>query len=813
MPVKLIGTSQTPKDLAAKVTGRARFAEDFRADGMLFAKLLLSPVPNGRVRRLDVSGALAIPGVVAVVTADDLPTLEPGGPTPSDSAYLQLGEPPLTHAPIYQGQPIAALAAVDETTAAEGIAALQLEIERLPFVLDPLESLRPDGPMARPQGNVLVDGEITAFHWSEDEYRRVAEGERFPENVRVTDEWSYGDLQAALAASALVLEEPLVYHSLTHHPLEPRSALAYWQNGKVYLHCSTQSTARTRPVVAGRLGLEPEDVVIVGEYCGGGFGSKGAGTVTDVIPALLARKTGRPVMMRVTREEETYFGRARPGLQGWAKLGFRDDGRLLALDMLVVGDNGPYGRAGDFNSCGLYASLAFQPTAQRHRGIPVHTNTPPRGPMRGPGATQGFTLLNPIMAKAARRLGVDPLDMMLLNAPPQGAVFGPDRTPVTSSFAREAIALGRELFRWEEKKALSGRVSGSKVTGVGTAICCYSAGTSGYDGLLVIRPDGKLTIHSGVGNLGTHSTFDTCMPAAEALGAAWDDVEIVWGDTSKGLPWSSMQVGSQTTHAHTRANHAAGQDARRKLQEIAALDLGGRPEDYQVDGGRVFRHDAPATGMTFAQAARRAIQLGGRYDGHELPEDLNAMTAESVRDHLMGQGLVAAATDRYSHNGQTRTTCISFCLVEVDRETGVVEMKELVSTADCGTVLNPRGLAAQVFGGTLQGLSSARFEKWSYDPRWGVNSNKRFHTAKPASMLDAPERVDFRAVDLPDPENPVGSKGIGEPPIGAGSAAVICAISDALGGVYFGRTPISVDAILNAISGVEPGYSRLQTHV
>jgi xanthine dehydrogenase molybdenum-binding subunit len=751
--------------------------------------------------------------VLAVVTSDDLPAADATGPAASDAAYLQLGEPPLTDAPIYQGQPIAAVAAVDETTAAEAVAAIRLEIDRLPFVLDPLDSLRPGGPTARPQGNVLVDNELTDFHWSADEYERVTRGERFPENVTVTDEWSYGDLQAAFAQADLILEEPLVYHSLTHHPLEPRSAMAYWQNGKVYLHCSTQSTARTRPAVAGRLGLEPEDVVIVAEYCGGGFGSKGAGTVTDVIPALLARKTGRPVMMRVTREEETYFGRARPGLQGWAKLGFRADGRLLALDMLVIGDNGPYGRAGDFNSCGLYASLAFQPAAQRHRGIPVHTNTPPRGPMRGPGATQGFTMLGPIMAKAARRLGVDPLDMMALNAPPQGAVFGPDRTPVTSSFAKEAIALGRELFRWDEKKLLSGRVNGSKVTGVGTAICCYSAGTSGYDGLLVIRPDGKLTIHSGVGNLGTHSTFDTCMPAAELLGVQWDQVEVVWGDTSKGLPWSSMQVGSQTTHAHTRANHAAGEDARRKLQEIAARDLGGQPADYEVDGGRVFQRNAPSRGMTFAQAARRAIQLGGKYDGHELPDELNAMTAESVRNHLMGQGLVGAATDRYSHNGQTRTMCIAFCMVEVDRETGEVEVKELLSTADCGTVLNPRNLAAQVFGGTLQGMSSARFEKWSYDPRWGVNSNKRFHTAKPASILDAPDHVEFAAVDRPDPENPVGSKGIGEPPIGAGSAAVICAISDALGGVYLGRTPISVDAILNAIEGRVPGYSVLQTHV
>jgi CO/xanthine dehydrogenase Mo-binding subunit len=798
---RLIGTNRTPKDLRAKITGRAKFAEDFRADGMLFTKLLLSPVPRGRVRRLDVSRALEMEGVHAVLTADDLPEEEGFGT-----------EPVVTNFPHYQGQPIAAVAAVDETTAAEAIAAMVLEIDRLPFVLDPLDSLRPGGPNATEEGNTWIQGEGVEFKWTDAEYD-LLHGDSFPENVEVTDEWEVGDLEAQLAASDLVIEEPLVFQSITHHPLEPRSSMAYWQGDRCFLHCSVQSTAQAKRAHARRLGIEEENLTVIAEYCGGGFGSKISGTVTDVIPALLARQAGRPVLMRVTRDEETYFGRARPGLQGWARIGFRADGRILALDMLMIQESGPYSRPGDFLSAGTHSSLAYQPVAQRQRGIAIRTNTPPKGAQRGPGGAQAMTLIGPLLDRGARELGVDLVDLIHLNAPPDRAAFGPNQDQVTSSFAREAVELGRERFRWDEKKQLSGQVNGSKVTGVGAALSPYSAGSTGFDGLLVIRPDGGVTIHSGVGNLGTHSVFDTAMAAAEALNHPWEEVEVVWGDSRRGLPWSSSQGGSQTTHAHTRANWATGLDAKRKLQEIAAMDLGGNPDQYDVGEGRVFRIGNPSMGLSFGQAATRAIELGGRYDGHELAESLDPMTVRAVQNNLVGEGLVAAATDEFGRDGQTRSTCVSFCMVEVDRETGEVDILEALTVADCGTVLNPRSLAAQVNGGWLQGMSMARFEKWSFDRQWGVNQNKRLYTAKPFSILDVPDTLDFAAVDIADPETPIGSKGIGEPPVGAGAASVLVAIADALGGVYIGRTPLTPDVILNALEGGDPGYTTLQTHV
>ena len=798
---RLIGTSQAPKDLRAKVTGRSKYAEDFRADGMVFAKLLLSPVPHGRVRRLDASRALAMDGVFALITADAFGSVE--------TIYGM--EPVLTNEPRYQGQPIAAVAAVDETLAAEAVAAIDIEIEPLPFALDPLDTLRPGGPSPLQEGNAYDGFEVAEIKWTADQMAAL-EGERFPDlDFPGASGWEVGDWEAAFANADLIVERPIVHQSNTHHPMEPRSSMAYWRNGRCYLHCSTQSVARTQRAHAQRLGIPEEDLTLISQWTGGGFGSKIQGSVTDVIPAELARQTGRPVLLRVTRDEETYFGRARSGLQGWVKLGLRADGRVLALDLLLIQDSGSYGRMGDFSSAASIASLAYQPETMRFRGIPVITNTPPHGAQRAPGGAQIVTMLTPVMDEAARGLGVDRMDMLYINAPADQAYFHPGPTQLTSAYAKEAVQMTRELFNWDEKRLLSGQRNGSKVTGVGVAISPYSAGSSGMDGLLIIRPDGQLTIHSGIGNLGTHSVFDTAMAAAEVLGVDWDEVEVLWGDTDLALPWSAMQGGSQTTHAHTRANYATGLQAKRKLQEIAARDLGGSPENYDVGGDRVFRMGSPSVGMTFAQAAQRAIELGGGYDGHELVEELDEMTVRAAGT-LVGQGLVAAATDQFSHEGQSRSTVVAAGVVEVDTETGEFELLELTAVADCGTVLNPRNLKGQVNGGINQGISQARFEKWGYDLRWGVNQNKRLHTAKPITIMNTAREFQFAAVDIADRENPVGSRGIGEPPVGAGAGVIVSAIYDAIG-VYINRTPITPDKVLNALEGGATGYTTLQTHV
>ena len=446
----------------------------------------------------------------------------------------------------------------------------------------------------------------------------------------------------------------------------------------------------------------------------------------------------------------------------------------------------------------------------RWRTLGVLTNTPPRGAQRAPGGMQGMALMEPVLAKAARKLGIDEVEIHRVNAPAGKAEFGAPaargrRNYVTSAFVKEALDQGKTLFEWDRKKAEAGKRVGSKIRGVGVAVSTYSAGSIGFDGLLVIRPDGKVQFQSGIGNLGTHCMFDVHRVAAEILGVSWDQCEVVFGDTSKHLPWSASSGGSQTTHAMTRAAHAVGHAAVALLQEVAAKANGGSPASYKVANGRVGN-------MTFAQAAQKAIELGGKYDGHEPPENVNAWTKRAMAG-LAGQGLIAAARDTYPRDGQSRSYVAAFAQVEVDAETGHYSILDLTAVADVGTVINPRSLQGQTFGGVMLGIGHAISQKWVYDQHYGVPLAKRFYNSKPPTILDAPRAFSFGAVGIADPETPVGARGIGEPPVGAGCGAVLNAIASAIGDDKFRRMPVTADMVLEALENGRPMHEALTANI
>ena len=337
---------------------------------------------------------------------------------------------------------------------------------------------------------------------------------------------------------------------------------------------------------------------------------------------------------------------------------------------------------------------------------------------------QANGIVEPIITKAAKQLDLDQVEIRRINSPEGKAPFGPaaanGRRPyVTSAFVKQALDRGAERFRWNERKAQAGQRRGSKVRGIGVAVGPHGSGSVGHDGLMTIRPDGKLYVQSGVGNLGTHSVIDLARVAAEVLAMPWEKVEVIWGDTSKHLPYSNVSVGSQTTHAMTRANHAGAMDARRKLQEIAARDLGGSPDNYELGNERVYRKGNTGLGMSYAAAARRAIELGGRYDGHELPEDIHPFTKTSATA-LAGLGLMGVAKDIYPRDGTTYSFVIGFAEVEVDVETGKTTLIDYLGVADVGTVVNPRSLAGQVHGGSCLGIGHALMQRVVYDQHYGL---------------------------------------------------------------------------------------------
>jgi CO/xanthine dehydrogenase Mo-binding subunit len=797
MTYKLLGKNFTPHDVMAKVTGQAKYAEDFRVDGMVFCRLLTSPIPHARVRSIDTSEAEKVPGYIGVLTAKDV--------TPQTAPQPTI----LTDEPRFIGEPILAVAAVDETTAQDCIDKIKLDLEPLPFVIDPFKSLAPNPVDARLDGNVGAQGvKLQTIRWTEDDFKNAGEGQ-MPMG-KAAQEWAYGDVEAGFRKSKVVYDESFVTASNSHHSLEPRTAMAYWQNGKCFVHGSTQSQSFVVPGLAGLIGIKPADVVYIAEFCGGGFGSKGAAYAVMAVPALMSKKINRPVMMRISRAEEYAVGHARNGFIGRIKMGFGEDGRLLAADMYIVQEGGAHNGFWDFRNAADALSIVYTPESMRWRGVPVYANTPTRSAQRGPGENQIACVLEPLLDKAARELKIDPLEIRRINTPQPESKVGDDRRPVTSAYLGDALVKGAERFKWAERRARSGQRKGNKVTGVGIGQAYHPAGFAGFDGLVRITPDGRLHIHTGVGNLGTFSHSGTARIAAEALKYDWENCVVERGDSRKHLPWNIGQFGSNTSFTMARTNYVAAMDALGKIKEIAAQDLGGKPDDYDVDGTKVFSKANHGRAIPYAKIAQRAIELGGKFSGQELPADINPMTKASA-SALAGSGLIGVAKDTLPVGGETAAFAAAFVEIELDVETGRLRIVDCLNVGDCGTVIHPMGLETQIKGGTVQGFGLAVLEHLIFDPQNGLPGNVGLYQAKPPTYLDVPDlQADW--VDKPDPTSPMGTKGIGEPPLGAAASALICAISDALGGHVFNRTPIRPDMIINVLAKLPPAHKPLQIH-
>lgn len=795
-----IGRDFVPPDIVGKVTGKAKYAEDFRADGMVFARVYTSPMAHGRVTRIDTSDAENMEGVIGILTADDLPPVEPPN------------APILTNTPVYIGEPILAVAALDEKTAEDAMARIRVDIEPMQFAVDPLDSLVEGGPDAREEGNVYVRSpEGSGFRtvkWTQEQIDDFRAG-REPGGESV-NEWSYGDLDKGFRDAKVVIEEPFVTTGYAHMSMEPRTAMAYWQNGTCYVYGSAQSQSFMIPSLAELLAVEQKDVVLVSEHTGGGFGSKIGAYPMMALPAWFSKKIGRPVQLRITREQEYYVGSARVGFQGWIKVGFAASGRVTATDVFIVEDIGPNATGGDGSSAGGAVSIVYDPESMRYRGVPVLTNTTPRGAQRGPGQNQIAAIMAPIMDKAAKQLGVDRLEIRKINAANNQTTVYEDQEPVSSAYMKEALEMGAQMFGWEGKRD-GARRRGNKVVGLGIGQGYHSAGSKGFDGLVRITPDGTIHLHSGVGNLGTYSYASTTRSAAEVLKCNWDHCVIHRGSTEANLPWSSYQAGSNTTFTHMRANYAAATDAVTKMKEIAAATLGGSPADYDIGEERVFRSGNPARGLSYGEVAARAVEMGGKYSGQTWPADIHEITQRAVQN-IAGSGLIGVAKDDLPQEGVVPGFGVAFAEIELDLETGKYDIVDYVGIAECGTVVHPQGLAAQMKGGAVWGMGMAGLERHVYDPQNGLPANVGYHQCGVPTYLDVPSHIRTGAVDRADPQSPFGARGIGEPAMGCSVAAVTSAIADALGGYVFNRTPVTPDMIVNHVAGRLQSFKPLQTN-
>ncbi|MBT5031834.1 MAG: xanthine dehydrogenase family protein molybdopterin-binding subunit [Proteobacteria bacterium] len=803
MAYKLIGKNFTPPDVRAKVTGKARYAEDFRLDGMVFCKMLSSPYPHARVVDIDASEALSMPGVLGMITADDVPA--------QNGAHEQI----LSNEPLHVGAPILAIAAETEEQAADAVDKLNISYEQLPFQLDPLEALRPGSAPARSDGNATLleyrQPAAASYHyWSEEDFNAVSEGE-LPQGASMKD-WAVGDIETGFAESDYIMDESFVVAANSHHSMEPRSTLATWEAGKCHVYGSTQSQAWVNAGLAQYLGIEQQDLVYIAPFCGGGFGSKGSAYPSMAIPAYLSKKINRPVMHRFTRTEEYYLGRARSSFQARAKIGFTNEGKIKAIDLYLIKDAGPNEGFSDIDGASACVNLIYSPDHFRLRAVSPNTNTPPRGPQRGPGHNQMVVSFEPLLDKAAAHLGISRLAIRKINAAQTGSGVGPNQTEISSLYQLEALEKGAIEFDLAEREAVSGPTEDGKVRAVGVGQAYHPAGFNGFDGMLRIDTEGKVHIHTGVGNLGTYSYAGTARVAAEVLGVDWNDVIIHRGDSREGLPLIIGQFGSNTSFTASRTHFAAGTDAADKIKEIAAIDLGGEASDYTLANGQVSRNGSGNDqSLSLGEVAARAIEIGGKYSGQVAPENILPPTVAALKA-VEGLGLVGIANDALSKEQEVGAYAAGFVEIELDPKTGQIEILDYLGVADCGTVMHPQSLATQIKGAAVMGFGMAVTEGIAYDPQNGLAANVGLYQAKPPSYLDVPSVMRADALNLPDPQNPVGIKGIGEPVLGCAASALICAVSEALGGYYFKRTPVRTDMIVNAAAGMKLSQSPLQKH-
>ena len=342
----------------------------------------------------------------------------------------------------------------------------------------------------------------------------------------------------------------------------------------------------------------------------------------------------------------------------------------------------------------------------------------------------------------------------------------------------------------------------------------FVAGSIGFDGLFVIKPDGRMYIQTGVGNLGTESMSDTNRVAAEMMGMPWEKVELTWGDTAQ-EPAVVLRVRRQPDDARDDARGARGGD-RRASRSCRRSPRSRSAASPKTTWSRTsaWRRKGGGAGMTLAQAAQKAIELGGTYDGHELPKDINAYT------EAVGDGAGRAGPDgRRARQLPARRSDVLLVRRRLRRSRSrrrnrqVRHRSTTWRSPTSGTVIHPAALGGQVLGRSMLGIGHAIGQKWVYDQHYGVPLAKRFYQNKPPTILDVPQKMKWAALDIPDPETPVGARGIGEPPVAAGCCAMLNALSDAVGDEIFRRAPVNLDTILTSLEAGRPMQERLTAHI
>jgi CO/xanthine dehydrogenase Mo-binding subunit len=748
----VIGKRLPRPDAPAKARGTAEYVADIKRTGLLHGAVLRSPYPHARIRGIDISAALALPGVKAVVTADDTPRRGWG-------AFRKDQYPLSVDKVRYVGEEVAAVAAIDLDTAREAVQLIEVDWEELPAVLSLDEAMA--------DGAALVHADA-------------------PGNVTYHFSLERGDVDAGFARSDVVVEGTWESMRQWHAAIEPIGSVAEWSaNGRLTIWTNTQTPFLARGRYAWALGVAERDVRVVQTEVGGGFGGKSGDDNNPVVCAVLAQKAGKAVQLINTREEEFLAGRPRIPMRFWVRLGFTRDGLVQAKEIRVTADNGAYtGKSiAVMGAATVRHDALYRYPAVRADSTLVYTNLVPTGAFRGFGNPSADWAVEQAWDVAATQLGMDVVDLLRLNAVGPGDV-SPHNHRQSSCELRQCIDRAAELIHWQEKKA-----NPTPNRGLGMACSVHVNGRRSfgdYDGssaMLRLNEDGRATIISGEGEIGQGAGTVLRQIAAEELGLPFEDVDIVGADTEISTH-ALGALASRVTYVAGNAVRRAAAAAREQLIQAAAAQLEVSPTDLEVRDGRVVVKGAPAAlggGVPVADVARRRLYqpgggpiLGvGEWDNpSEFPDETRFGNESGAYN------FVAEAVE-----------------VEVDPETGQVRVINMAAAVDCGTVLNPTLAEGQVEGGIAQGLGLTLSETFVWSD--GRPQNPNFGDYKLPTVGDMPP-LSIAFAESYEPTGPFGAKGVGEISLDPVPAAIANAIYDAVG-VRMYELPITAEKVHRAL--------------
>ena len=773
---RVVGRPTPRVEGVEKVTGRTIYTADVHLPGMLRVKLLLSPHAHARIRRIVASRAAVLEGVVAVVTAADLPPLDPNK-VASNRAYSLLAAGEV----VFAGQPVVAVVARDPTTAEEALGLIEVKYEELPAVLDPLEALKEYSRLARPDGRSSgrspltdVDRSESRGHATVDVEEKEAEGRAT--NIASRLRFTRGDVEQGFAEADLVVER--TYRSAMLHQgyIEPHATVVDYDaaSGEMTIYTATQGQFHVRDEISRMFHLPETKVRVVGLELGGGFGGKTF--LFQALCAALALVVKKPVKLVLTRAEDLTGATPAPQSVIDLKTGMKRDGTLTALQSRVVYDSGAFPGAAMAIGCILLGGYYRCPNLEIE-GFEVLTNKVSVGAYRAPAAPNVTFAIESQMDIMARGLGLDPLEVRLKNAVQEGDPL-PIETPYPRIGLRECLERVRDSDVWRRRGRPPGRdrierQSGTRRRGVGLAAGGWLGGLQPAAASVMLNGDGTIGVLVGANDItGTNTSF--AQITAEELAIPISRVRVSTGDTHT-APFAGMSAGSKTLFTVGRAVKAAAEDARRQMLDTAAQRLEVAIEELECTDGVVRARSDPEKSITFERLARITTGFGAAYPP------------------VMGRGAIAARRQAPGFSVQAAE-------VEVDTETGQVRVLRYVTAQDVGFAVNPLSVEGQMEGGTTQGIGMGLYEEMLYDDR-GRLLNPSLLDYRMPTAADVPQ-IESLIVEVPSEDGPYGARGVGEPPVVPTSAAIANAVFDAVG-VRITELPVTPERILRALGRVK----------